>query len=108
MSTDTVKSRHKDRDDKVKRIYDPNLILDTRLYNIMFPDCSTQVYAANVLAESMNNHLDSDGYMTHIIEEITDHEKDASAITTDDNYITSRNGNHSIRKTTKGWSLLAK
>ena len=102
MSTATVSSRHTDKDSKVEGTYNPNLILDTRVYDVMFLDGSTQVYAVNVIAESMYTQLDSEEYMTHIIQEITHHQKDALAITIDDKYVTSKNGDYSIRKTTKG------
>ena len=53
MSTATVKSRHTDKDSKVKGAYNHNPILDTRVYDVIFLDSNTQLYAANVIAESM-------------------------------------------------------
>jgi len=76
-----------------------NPILDTREYEVLFPDGSTQAYMANSIAESLYSQVDEEGRSFRLIEEIVDHEKDASAISKED--MSSLN-----RHTTKGWSFL--
>ena len=43
-------SRVNDKDEKVKGTYNKNPILDTRVYNVMFPDEAVCHYAANIIA----------------------------------------------------------
>ena len=106
MSSARVISRSKDKHGKVKGTYNKNPILDTRVYDGMFPDGATCQYAANVIAESMYSQVDSNGHHTLLLKEITDHRKSATAITIDDKFIVSKTGRKSLRKTTKGWDSL--
>ena len=43
----------KDKDGKVKETYNKNPILNTRAYDIMFPDRAVCQYAANIIAENI-------------------------------------------------------
>ena len=54
----------------------------------------------------MFSQIDSEGRQHQLLQEITDHRKDASAITADDGFMVSRNGNQVPKKTTRGWELL--
>jgi hypothetical protein len=82
-----------------------NPILDTREYEVEMPDGSVAEYAANVIAENLYSQVDSEGRQFLILSEITDHSKDASAISKDQGFQRSHNGNEVRRKTTKGWKL---
>ena len=106
MSSAKVVSRSKDKHGKVKGTYNKNPILDTRVYDVMFPDGATCQYAANVIAESMYSQVDSNGHHTLLLKEITDHRKSNTAIHIDDKFIISKTGRKSLRKTTKGWDFL--
>ena len=106
MSSAKVVRRVKDKDGKVVGSYHNNPILDTRVYDVMFPDGAVAQYAANVIAESMYSQVDSNGHHTLLLKEITDHRKSSSAIPIDDKYIISKTGRKSLRKTTKGWDFL--
>jgi hypothetical protein len=82
-----------------------NPILDTREYEVEMPNGSVAEYVANVIAENLYSQVDSEGRQFLILSEITDHSKDASAISKDQGFQRSHNGNEVRRKTTKGWKL---
>ena len=83
-----------------------NPLFDTREYVVEFTDGSTENYFANVIAECMYAQVDAEGNQFQLLDEITDHKSDNSAIRIDDGFVTSRNGNRVPKPTTRGWSLL--
>ena len=98
-----VKRRNKDDDGNPVGRRDANPILDTREYEVEFPDGSIDVLTANTIAEAMYAQVDGDGHHTLLIKEITDHSKDGSAVHIDDGFVS---GTQQRRWTTKGWKLL--
>ena len=99
-----VSRRKRDRDGNPVGRSNANPILDTRVYELEFPDEHVDEYAANVIEEHMYSQVDSKGHHFMIMDEIVDYEKDGSAVAADDQYITANGRQHS-RKTTKGWKL---
>jgi hypothetical protein len=83
-----------------------NPILDTREYQVEFPDVSTATYAANVIAENLYSQVDDEGRHFAILQEITDHKKDGLALSKDDGFIENRHGQRRPKLTTRGWKLL--
>ncbi len=85
-----------------------NPILDTRVYEVEFPDGSVNDYAANILAEALYAQVDVDGNRFLLLKEIIDHKTDATALSKSDAMVMNVNGsrNPTHRFTTKGWSLL--
>lgn len=83
-----------------------NPILDTRVYEVEFPDGATQELTANIIAEALYSQVDSEGKQFLLMEEITDHRKDATAVGIDDGYTARQGSNRQRRRTTKGWQLL--
>ncbi len=82
-----------------------NPILDTRLYEVEFPDGSEATYSANVIAENMLSQCDSEGRQYLLLTHIVNHKKDEEvAIKPEDAYVTV-NGRKSRVKTTKGWTF---
>ena len=53
MSSEKLVSRVKYKDGKLKVTYNKNPILDTRVYDVMFPDGAVCQYAENFIAENM-------------------------------------------------------
>ena len=86
--------------------YNSNPILNTRVYDVMFPDGSIQQYGANIIAENILSQVDEEGHRYLIMDEIVDHRKGDDAIEKADGYITNQFGKRSRRITTKGWSFL--
>jgi hypothetical protein len=81
-----------------------NPLLDTRVYEVEFPDGHREEYAANMIAESIYAEVDPEGNQYLIMDEITGHQKDENAITSEQQWI--QNGvNRQMRKTTQGWKL---
>ena len=63
---------------KEKGRYDPNPILDSRVYEVMFPDGDVEQYAANILAENMLGQVDEHGHRYQLLDSITDHRTDGT------------------------------
>jgi hypothetical protein len=82
-----VKRRKRDNDGNPVGVRHSNPILDTREYEVEFPDGSVDVLTANTIAEAMYSQIDNDGRHHLIIKEIVDHEKDASAVQPDDGFV---------------------
>jgi hypothetical protein len=99
-----ISRRKRDRDGNPVGRSNVNLILDTRVYEIEFPDGHVDKYDANVIAEHMYSQVDSEGHRFMIMDEIVDHEKDGSAVAAYDQYITVNGRQHS-RKSAKGWNF---
>ena len=106
MSSGKVVSQVKDKDGEVKGTYNRNPILNTRVYDVMFPDGEVCQYAANIIAENMYFQVDYNGHNTLLLKEITYHRKSEMAVTIDDNFVVSKTGRKSLMNTTKGWYLL--
>lgn len=101
----TVKARAKNDDGVAYGRRNDNPILDTRVYDVEFPDGSTQSYAANVIAENILSQTDVEGRSYSILDEIQNHRTDGHAVKKDDGYLTDKRGRKSKRMTTKGWFL---
>jgi hypothetical protein len=57
-----------------------NLVLDTRVYEVEFPDGTILEYLANVIAENMWAQCDLDGQERLLMQAIIDHRKDGNAV----------------------------
>ena len=55
--------------------FNHNKILDTRIYDIMFMDGTVQRLAAKIIALSMYEHVDSEGFTTKILDHVQRHRK---------------------------------
>jgi hypothetical protein len=81
-----------------------NPMLDTRTYEIEFPDGRSDEYTANVIAENMYTQCDIEGRQYNLMEGIIDHITDCHAVAPAEMYI-NHGSNKKVRKTTKGWHL---
>ena len=86
--------------------YNPNPILNSRVYDVMFPDGAIHQYAANLIAENMYSQIDEDGHRFIIMDEIVDHKRKSSALDEEDAFITDKYGRRKRKLTTKGWEFL--
>jgi hypothetical protein len=77
-------------------------MLDTRTYEIEFPDDCSDEYTTNVIAENVYAQCDIEGRQYNIMDGIVDHKTDGHAVDPADMYI--KHGSNK-RKTTKGWNL---
>jgi hypothetical protein len=81
-----------------------NMILDSWLYKVEFPDGSTHTFAANIIAKSIYSQIDDEGHSYQLLDEIINHSKDGNALSKDDGCI--KHLNAVPWMTTKGWKLL--
>jgi len=105
-----VVRRKRDPDGIPKGRAHSNPILDTRTYEVEFPDGQIAEYSANIIAQNMYSQCDSEGNQYLLLKAIVDWQKDETATTRERQYIRLGNKNHiesnkHLRKTTKGWKL---
>lgn len=82
-----------------------NPLLNSILYDVSFPDGQIKQYSANIIAENMYQQVDNDGYTKSLLKSIVNFEKDQSAVSKEDKYITTKSGQQHLHKTTVGWKL---
>ena len=104
MSLETVISRKRDKHGNPIGRHNSNPILDTRTYEVEFPDREALEYSANIIAENLYSQVDEEGRQQVMLDEIVDHKTDETALKPDQAYIV-QNGKKHVRKTTKGWKL---
>ena len=85
--------------------YDANPMLNTRVYDVMFPDGLVQQYSANLIAQGIFDAADDDGYRYQLLDEIIGHRKNSDALNKADGFVRSGNGQKKRRVTTKGWEV---
>jgi hypothetical protein len=102
----TVTCRKRDNNGNLMGHAHTNPLLDTRIYEVQFPDGASSEYSANVIAENIFATVDDNGFQTVLLDEIVDHQCDcALAVNPEDAWIVSCNGNKTPWRTTKGWEL---
>ncbi|KAI2505177.1 Reverse transcriptase (RNA-dependent DNA polymerase) [Fragilaria crotonensis] len=104
MMNAKVRGRKRMADGSVVGRANPNPILDTRTYEVEFPDGQIAEMAANVIAQNMYAMCDEEGNQFLLLAGIVDHRKDENAMSRADMYIRKGSNTH-IRKSTKGWRL---
>jgi hypothetical protein len=94
MSRGQVTRRKRDHEGRPIGMRNSNPILDTREYEVLFPNGSSSSYLANTFAENLFSQVDQDGRLFTLLSEIVDHvyEGDKPEDLT--------------RHTTKGWKFL--
>ena len=101
-----VIKRKRGLDDLPVGEHNQNPILDTRIYELQFPDGRVDEYAVNILAENLLAQADNDGWDCGLLEEIIDMRKDEDiAVNRKDGNITMANGVIRPVITTKGWDV---
>ncbi len=86
--------------------YYDNPLLNTMVYDCVFPDGATKEYAANIIAENIYNNVEFDGYASSLSYVIVDHKYSGDVIRMEDKYFVTKTGTKRICQTTKGWSML--
>ena len=104
-----VKKRKRDAQGNPIGESNANPILDSRIYELEFPDGRTEEYAVNVLAENLLNQADQDGWDTGLIDEIIDARKDPEiAVPMSEGTFETSTGQRRAVITTKGWDIQIK
>ena len=68
---------------------------DTGVYEVEFDDGTVEQFTANIIAESIYSKLNPDGSLVALLEEITDHKRDETALTMASGFDPGPNGTHS-------------
>ena len=100
-----AKRRALDTDGKQLGAKSNNPITDTRLYEVEFMDGTTEVLAANIIAENILSQVDEEGHRQLMIDEIIDHRCTPDAIPQEDAFYLTRNGLKRRKATTRGWEI---
>ncbi len=101
----TVVCRKRDHDGRPIGKRHANPLLDTRLYEVEFPDGTMKAVSANLIAENLLSQVDDEGRSYSILREIVDHRTNGQALSKDDGFTTDRKGKRHPRITTQGWEL---
>ena len=83
-----------------------NPILDTRMYEVEYPDGYKASLAANAIAENMFAQVDDEGNRHVLFDAITDHRTGGSGIKQQDAFVHTRSGTERRKETTRGWEIL--
>ena len=83
-----------------------NDVHDKSLYEVEYPDVTTEQLAANIIAENILSQVDSEGHHYQVLTEVTDHNKDDSDIAKVGGFIKSSSRNLHRKRTTRGWKIL--
>ena len=100
-----VMKRVKDNDGNAIGVQTDNILTNTSLYEVEFPDGHTEELQYNIIAENMMSQVDSEGHHWQLLSEISDHRSNHLAITEKNGFIRSHNGNLHPKKTTIGWDI---
>ena len=102
-----IKKRKTDSDGNPLGTAHSNPILDTRIYQLEFPDGRLEEYSLNIIAEHLYAQVDDEGFDTGIFDSIIDFRRDDQVAITKDNgtFVTSQGLERPVI-TTKGWELL--
>jgi hypothetical protein len=101
-----IAKRLRDKDGLPTGKANDNPILDTRMYQVEYPDGHKASLAANAITENMFAQVDDEGNRHVLFEEIIDHRTDGSELKQQDAFITARSGTQRRRETTKGCESL--
>jgi len=82
-----------------------NPILDTREYEVEFPDGATDIVTTNLIAENLLSQVDDEGYHHQILKEVVGHRFTDEAVKPEDGFVTCYNGIKRPKLTTKGCEM---
>ena len=76
------------------------------VYELDYPDGTTEQLIANIIAENMLKQVDPEGHHYQVMTELTNQNRDDSNITKVNGFIKSSKGNLHQQRTTRGCKLL--
>ena len=98
--------RFRDKDGLPIGTANDNPILDTRVYEVEFPDGYKASLAANAIAENLFSQIDDEGNRHVMRDEIIGFRTNGKEVKQQDAFITNRSGTCRRRETTIGWEIL--
>mmetsp|Transcript_10686 Transcript_10686/g.15073 ORF Transcript_10686/g.15073 Transcript_10686/m.15073 type:complete len:195 (+) Transcript_10686:622-1206(+) len=106
LCTGKVISRVLDSNGNPVGEYNKDPLLDSRIYEVMFPDGEVQQYSSNLIAKAIWSECDSGGRRHQLMDEKISHEKGQDALEPEEAYKSINGRNKKFKKTTKGWRTL--
>jgi hypothetical protein len=100
-----VLRRKRDANGQVVGSAHPNPELDSRVYQVHFPDGRTEELAANVIAEAVYAQCDADGNQYVLLDAIVDYHKDPSVAVARNDQVMIVDGKKIVKRSTRGWEL---
>ena len=79
---------------------------DKSLYEVEYPDGTTEQLAANIIAENILSQVDSEGHHYQVFTEVTANKRYGISIANVDGFINSSSGILHRKTTTCGWKVL--
>jgi hypothetical protein len=101
-----VVKRLRDKDGIPIGTANDNPILDSRMYEVEFPDGYKTSMAANAIAENLFAQVDPEGNRLAVFEDIIDHRTNGKQVAIEDGMIVTPVGTKRRKQTTAGWELL--
>ena len=87
----------------------PNPIMDSRIYELEYPDGRIEEFGVNVIGENLGTQLDEDRWDSGLLEEIVEFRcNDQIAIPMEEGFTILPNGERRPVVTTKGWDVKAR
>jgi hypothetical protein len=87
-----VANRKQDADGRVLGKSHDNPILDTRIYQVEYPDGATAEFSANVIAETILSQDEADGFNFSYLSEIIGHRSNEQALSKENGLIQTNSG----------------
>jgi hypothetical protein len=97
--------RKRDRDGKPIGKRNENPLLDTRVYEVQYPNGATTEITANLSAENIFSQVDQEGCSYSVHREIVDHHSNSHALKKGDGYEIGSNGQRRPKHMIIGWEL---
>ncbi len=82
--------------------YHKNPLLSNAMYDVEYEDGTVDRMFANAIAENIWSQTDDEGRVSFVMKEITGHRYNNRALSSDDAWIISNNGERKMKKTTDG------
>ena len=101
-----VVKRMRDKDGLPIGTANDNPILDSRIYEVEFPDGHKASLAANVIAENLFAQVDPEGNRLALLDDIVDYRTNGKQVLMEDGLVTTSMGTKRKKETTTGWELL--
>lgn len=100
-----VKGRKRNANGTPIGVANSNPILDTRIFEVEYPDGHFDSFSTNIIAESIYSNADDQGDSTGLLSEIVDWKKTDKAVRIEDGFV---GPDKKPVITTKGWSIKVK
>ena len=85
--------------------FNRNPILNTKVYDVMFPDGAVHQYEAKAIAENIYSQVDEDCHKYQLMDHINNHKSYGRALPKIKAFTVPRNRNRARKQTTKVWYL---